>query len=115
MRTEDGKMRNLMPFALLIAFALAGCQATPPHAIAVADRPHETGYSSTLLFSRDATLLPAAQYAARSIWPGITSPTAQGEQILVRERFIDYQGPGARGRDFTYRRFDAYRVGYQRP
>ncbi|MBN1512464.1 MAG: hypothetical protein JXB13_10650 [Phycisphaerae bacterium] len=107
-------MRQMIALALPLILALAGCQTTRSHALSLPSCPRDTGYSNTLLFNRDVTLPPASQYAQRSVWPGILSPTSPGETVLVRERFIDWQGPGARGRDFTYRRFDAYRVGYER-
>ncbi len=108
-------MRRVISCALPLLLALAGCQTTHSDAVISPACPRDTGYSNTLLFNRDMTLPPTSQYVQRSIWPGIQAPTSPGEMVLVRERFIDWQGPGARGRDFTYRRFDAYRVGYQRP
>ena len=107
-------MRHVFTCALPLLLTLAGCQTTHSSTDPTYCCSEQPDYSTTLLFNRDASLPTAGEWTQRSIWPGILSPTQPGESVLVRERFIDWQGPGMHGRDFTYRRFDAYRVGYER-
>ena len=107
-------MRVVATCVLLLCLAAAGCQTPCPEPVLPEFYLPEDGYSSTLLFNRDPGVPPAELYAARSGWPGILSPTLPGDAVLVRERFIDWQGPGLRRQDFTFRRFDSYRVGYRR-
>jgi hypothetical protein len=48
---------------------------------------------------------------SRAGWPITVSMTPYPEEIEYRERFMDWQGPGLRGRDRTWRRFDTIRRG----
>lgn len=100
--------------------ALVGCGSTPsdeagyydfdwPDAVA---SDGTDGFSSTLLFNRDASVPSAALYAQRGPWPSYTARADLGQRVFYREWFVDWQGPGRQGRDFTFRRFETVREGY---
>jgi len=75
----------------------------------MADRRIEL--ASALLFNPKPGLYNAADIAARSDWPSANAFYSSGEVLFFRERFIDFQGRGFDDPDYTYRRFDTYRVG----
>lgn len=67
--------------------------------------------ASALLFDPRPGRYNASDIAARSDWPSANAFYSPGQVISFRERFIDFQGRGFGESDYTYRRFDTYRVG----
>ena len=67
--------------------------------------------ASALLFDRKPGRWHASDFAVRSDWPSTNSFYSPGQVIYFRERFVDHQGRGFGGSDYTYRRFDTYRAG----
>jgi len=65
----------------------------------------------SLLFDAAPGWWHASDFAVRSDWPSTDAYYATGQTIFFRERFYDYQGPGIRHQDHTYRRFTSYRTG----
>jgi hypothetical protein len=99
------------PGGLVLAGLLAiagGCASPTPTPMPL----ERASLSPTLLFNRDPGLPPAERFAVRSDWPSVRSAQMGTERVLYRERFIDWQGPGAWGRDSSYRRTETYRIGH---
>jgi hypothetical protein len=94
--------------AVLVLAALAGCGRPASAPLCIADAGP---LSSALLFDRVPGGPGATEMAGRSDWPAVWSADRLGETIHFRERFVDWQGPGIHGRDFSYRRFVTTRTG----
>lgn len=94
--------------AVLVLAVLAGCgqPASAPLRLAEA-----ASLSSALLFDHVPGAPGATEMAGRTDWPAVWSADRLGETIDFRERFVDWQGPGIHGRDFSYRRFTTTRTG----
>ena len=110
-------MRSWVLGMCLAALAIAGCSHSHDRMVArslptstpLADRPAEL--ASTLLFNPKPGRFSASDIAARSDWPSAKAFYSPGEVLFFRERFIDFQGRGFDEPNYTYRRFDTYRVG----
>jgi hypothetical protein len=67
--------------------------------------------ASNIIFDRHPGPYRAGDFAYRSDWPAAGSMYTPGQVIYYREHFVDYQGRGFDHADYSYRRFDMYRVG----
>ena len=104
----------ILGFWLLSAVGCANCQReTVERTTPVPPPPGEARKvaDATLLFDAWPGRWHASDLAFRSDWPSTEAYYTSGQVIWFRERFHDYQGPGIRQPDHTYRRFDTYRTG----
>jgi len=67
--------------------------------------------AAALLFDRIPGRYTASDFAYRSDWPSTNAYYSPGQVIFFSERFVDHQGRGFGGSDYTYRRFRSHRVG----
>ena len=108
---EVGEVRILTVavVAANITMLTTGCTYVRPAVV-----EHGPQFTPAILFDRHAGVPTANQMAYRSGWPSTLSLYQLGESVYYRERFIDIQEAGPRGRGrlgHTYRRFDTIREG----
>lgn len=96
---------------------LAGCASTDSHTLQADSQPcppavvERAGFAAAPLFDRRPGPYHASQFTWRSDWPSTDAFYSPGQVIYFSERFVDFQGRGFYGSDYTYRRFDTYRAG----
>lgn len=101
----------------LATLLVAGCShshdpvVAKPLQISHSSPGRQVQLTSALLFDAKLGRYRASDIVARSDWPSTNAFYSPGEVLFFRERFTDFQGRGFNDSDYTYRRFDSYRVG----
>ena len=109
-------MRSWVLGMCLASLAVTGCSHSHDRPVARSLHPcpaagQRADLASALLFDPRPGRYNASDIAARSDWPSANAFYSPGEVIFFRERFIDFQGRGFDASNYTYRRFDTYRIG----
>lgn len=103
--------------AVLIVTVSVGCCPCAERPTRQVDRPRPRTedaaprLAGNLLFDAKPGRFAASDVVRTGQWPSTDGYYAPPQVFSFRERFIDYQGRGFDESDYTYRRFDAVRVG----
>jgi hypothetical protein len=109
-------MRSFLLIMSMAALAATGCASPPDDGdqevrLISAGTGRSAALATALLFDPEPGCYRASDFAFRSEWPSTDSFYSPGQVIYFRERFVDVQGRQFGESDYTYRRFDTYRVG----